>query len=124
MIKVYVAGKLSHDTTIGYIQNMHNMIKFAAELRAIGVSVYVPANDFLEGLVHGGFEYEDYFGNSQPWLLASDAVVLVPGWETSPDTKREIALAEKNNIPVYKNIDDFKDDFFDDKIKSVYGKRE
>jgi hypothetical protein len=103
MIKVYVAGKLNSDA-VGYIKNMHKMIKTAKLLRDNGFSVYVPCNDFLEGLVDGQFEYADYFDNSQPWLSSSDAVFLTPGWETSEGTKREIAFAESLQIPVFYSI--------------------
>ena len=112
--RIYIAGKLSADTPIGYIQNMHRMINTAKEVRDAGYSVYCPANDFLEGLVDGHFDYSAYFDNSQPWLLASDAVVLVPGWETSPGTKRELDLAAENNIPIYASV---KALVFDDKMK-------
>jgi hypothetical protein len=103
MKKVYIAGKLNADA-VGYIKNMHRMIKTAREVRNAGFSVYVPCNDFLEGLVDGKFDYEDYFNNSQPWLLAADAVFLTPGWGDSSGTKREVALATENNIPVFDNL--------------------
>ena len=109
MKKVYIAGKLN-DSAVGYIKNMYKMIKTAKEVRDAGYSVYVPCIDFLEGLVDGNFDYKDYFENSQPWLLSADAVVLVPGWETSEGTKREIKLANENNIPVYYSVVDLKTD--------------
>jgi len=103
--KVYIAGKLN-DSAVGYIKNCHNMIYWAHQVRLLGCAVYVPCLDFLEGLVAGSFDYEDYFENSQPWLLASDSVFVCPGWETSEGTKREIKIAEENNIPVIYKIDD------------------
>ena len=104
MRKVYIAGKLNDDAC-GYIKNMHRMIKCAREVRRIGFSVYVPGNDFLEGLVDGDFNYEEYFSNSQPWLAASDAVFLTPGWETSEGTKQEIEYAKQLGIPVFNSLD-------------------
>ena len=103
MKKVYIAGKLNSNAC-EYIKNMHRMIKTAREVRGLGFSVYVPGNDFLEGLVDGYFEYDEYFNNSQPWLDAADAVFLVPGWETSEGTKREIERAKLQNIPVFSNL--------------------
>ena len=103
MRKVYVAGKLNDDA-VGYIKNVHKMIKTAREVRKHGYAVYVPCNDFLEGLVDGDFGYGDYFDNSQPWLKAADAVFLVPGWETSTGTKREMELAERFNIPIFSDM--------------------
>lgn len=103
--RVYIAGKLNSDA-VGYIKNIHNMIYWAEKVRRAGFSVYIPAIDFIVGIVKGDLEYSDFFDNSQPWLLASDAVFLVPGWETSEGTKREIDTAHKNNIPVFKDINE------------------
>lgn len=105
MKKLYIAGKLNDDA-VGYIKNIYRMIKTARIARAAGYAVYVPCNDFLEGLVDGAFDYEEYFNNSQPWLLASDAIFLTPGWETSTGTAREIALAKENGIPVFEDIEE------------------
>ena len=103
MKKVYVAGKLNDDA-VGYIKNCHRMIKTARLVRDAGYSVYVPCNDFLEGLVDGEFDYHEYFNNSQPWLSVSDAIFLTPGWETSSGTKDEIKLATSLGIPVFEDI--------------------
>jgi hypothetical protein len=114
-VKVYIAGKLN-DMACDYIKNFHRMIKTAREVRRAGFAVYVPCNDFLEGLVDGAFEYPEYFDNSQPWLKSSEAVFLVPGWESSNGTKREIETAKKNQIPVFDNLDEMVLHF-----KSIYG---
>lgn len=102
-LRCYVAGALNADA-VGYIKNLHRMIKFARELRDLGVAVYVPGNDFLEGLVDGNFDYPDYFNNSQPWLLASDFIAVTPGWEESNGTARELVLAEDAGIPICFNL--------------------
>ena len=104
MIRVYVAGALNSDA-VGYIKNAHRMIKTARELRKYGFSVYVPANDFLEGIVDGSFEYTDYFNNGQEWLKVSQAMFLTPGWESSMGTLREIEVAASLEIPTFKDID-------------------
>ena len=111
MNKIYIAGKLSHDDAVGYIQNCNRMIVTAKLVRDNGYAVYVPCNDFLEGIVNGDFTYEDYFENSQPWLLSSDGVFLTPGWETSPGTKREMQLAIEHDIPVFDDIDNMNKHF-------------
>jgi hypothetical protein len=87
---------------------MHIMIKTARQLRALGLSVYVPCNDFLEGLVDGGFDYEDYFKNSQPWLECADFIFVCSNWETSEGTKREVARAMEMGIPVFYDITSLK----------------
>jgi len=99
---VYVAGKLNSDA-VGYIRNIHLMIKEARKLRIYKehLSVYVPANDFLEGVVCGDFDYDNYFQNSQAILERSDAVYVCPNWESSQGTKREIEYAEEMGIPAF-----------------------
>jgi hypothetical protein len=110
MKKVYVAGKLSDDA-VGYIKNVHRMIKTAREIRNAGYAVYVPCNDFLEGLVDGEFNYKEYFDNSQPWLKSADALFLTPGWETSTGTAKEIKTANQWKIPVFQSIEDMNKHF-------------
>lgn len=105
--KVYVAGKLN-DVAVGYVHNLHVMCQYAKQVRDAGFSVYVPGNDIVEGLVIGSYTYDDFFDNSQPWLLASDYVFVCPGWETSNGTKREIALAQEHDIPVFFKVEDLK----------------
>lgn len=102
-ILVYVAGKLNSNA-VGYIKNIHSMIKEGEKLRKEGLYVYIPANDFLEGVVCGNFEYKDYFDNSQVMLERSDAVYVCPNWESSDGTKKEIELAVSLNIPVFYEI--------------------
>jgi hypothetical protein len=84
---VYIAGKLNADAC-GYIKNMHFMIKFSKAVRDLGCCVYTPCNDFLEGLVDGNFNYNDYFNNSQPFLLRCDAIFVCPNFNESSGTKR------------------------------------
>jgi len=105
MKRVYIAGKLNDDAC-GYIKNIHRMITWSEKVRKLGFAVYVPGIDFLQGVIFGNWEYADYFNNSQPWLDVSDAVFLVPGWETSEGTKREITRAREHNIPVFTDLDD------------------
>lgn len=103
--RVYVAGKLNDDA-VGYIKNLHVMIKAADAARRAGYAVFIPGMDFLAGLVFGNWTYADYFENSQPWLLASDAVLVLSNWRRSKGTQREIALARQHKIPVFFSLDD------------------
>lgn len=109
-IKVYVAGKLNDDA-VGYIKNVHRMIKTARKVREAGYCVYVPCNDVLEGFVDGNFDYHEYFDNSQPWLMSADAVFLVQGWESSTGTRREMETADANNIPIFDSIEKMDEHF-------------
>lgn len=100
---IYIAGKLNDDAC-NYIKHCHRMIKHARKVRELGFAVMVPCLDILEGLIDGSFDYEDYFQNNIPILSRCDAVSLVPGWETSNGTAREIQIATEKNIPVFKTI--------------------
>jgi len=101
--KIYIAGKLN-DMACDYITNVHKMIIWSECVRKEGFAVFVPGIDFLQGLVFGDWEYSDYFDNSQPWLAASDAIFVTPGWEESEGTKREMKLAKELNIPIFLSI--------------------
>jgi len=101
--RVYVAGKLNDDA-VGYLYNVHKMMETAEACRLAGFSVFIPAIDLLCGIKHGYSSYEDYFENGQPWLMASDAVLLTPGWESSKGTAAEIATAESLGIPVFTEL--------------------
>ena len=103
MKRIYIAGKLN-DLAVNYLLNVHKMMITAEEVRKAGYSIYVPAIDLLMGIAFGYTKYEDYFNNSQPWLEASDAIFLTPGWETSKGTEKEIQTAWKNDIPVFDDL--------------------
>lgn len=101
--RVYIAGKLN-DNAVNYLHNVHLMMETAEAARLAGFSVFIPAIDLLCGIKYGYSSYEEYFENGQPWLMASDAVLLTPGWETSKGTAAEIATAESLGIPVFKEL--------------------
>lgn len=100
MHRIYVAGALNGMAT-DYIKNLHRMIKYANEIRKNGYAVFVPGLDFLQGIISGTWGYNDYFNNSYSWLQVSEAMFVVPGWEKSKGTKREIKKAEAIGIPVF-----------------------
>ncbi len=111
MKKVYVAGKLNDDA-VGYIQNIHRMIVIANAAREVGFAVFVPCIDILQGIVAGNWTYREYFDNSQPWLIASDAVLVVKeGYKNSKGTMREIETAKKHDIPVFFSLKEMQEYF-------------
>jgi len=104
-ILIYIAGKLNDDAC-GYISNLHNMIYWDDKIRKLGFCTFCPGYDFLGGLLAGDWDYNEYFDNNQVILERCDAMFLVPGWETSEGTKREIVRAEENEIPVFDCAED------------------
>lgn len=101
-VLIYIAGALNADA-VYYIQNLHRMIKWDIRIRDLGFSTFCPGYDFLGGLVAGYWLYKDYFGNNQAILSRCDAVFLVPGYNRSKGTNKEITEAFKLNIPVFHN---------------------
>lgn len=104
MLKIYIAGKLN-GMACDYNKNLHNMIVWSEKVRRLGYAVFVPALDFLVGVVIGDLDYLDYFNNSQPWLAASDAMFVTPGWESSKGTAKEIEYAKSLGIPVFFDLE-------------------
>jgi len=102
--RCYIAGALNAEHAIGYLQNVHKMIAFADKVSNIGYSVFIPALDMLWAIQCGDMTYDKVFDNSQPWLDVSDCVALVPHWEDSHGTHREIARAGGNNIPTHQDL--------------------
>lgn len=105
MKKVYIAGALNSDA-VGYVNNMHTMIRCAEQVRREGFAVYVPCLDILMGLCSGQYTYKDYFDNSQPFLLACDAVFVCQNSEFSKGTQDEIKTAKDVGIPVFDDVRD------------------
>lgn len=98
--RVYIAGKLNAPAVM-YIKNVHNMIVVGNLVRKRGFSVFVPALDVLIGFLDGQMHYEDYFENNVEWLKVSDYMLVLPGWEDSEGTQKEIEIAEEHSIPVF-----------------------
>ncbi len=98
--RIYIAGKLNDDAC-DYIKNVREMITTAEEVRKEGFAVFIPGLDLLAGLVNGTWNYEDYFDNSQPFLLNSNGVYVGTNWRTSRGTIREIKIADEGKVPVF-----------------------
>jgi len=108
---IYIAGKLSAPEATEYIKNAHNIIKLANQIqKKFNCGVYSPANDFLQGIVSGQMNYDDYFNNTQEWLKRSSGMYLVPEWKNSSGVQKEIEYAKQCNIPIFENwfeLEDF-----------------
>ena len=100
-MKIYLAGPYSGDNVISVLSNIRQGIQAAADLMRKGHIVYCPFLDFLIGLMPGeAIPQEIYQVNSLAWINCCDLLLLLPGWETSNGTKREIKEAESHGIPV------------------------
>ena len=116
MKAIYIAGKLNDDA-VGYLHNVHKMMTVAEEARLAGFAPFVPAIDLLMGIKFGYSKYEDYFDSSQAWLIRSDAVLLVEGWQTSKGTRLEIDTARDHGIPIFESLYEMVAYFNGDKVE-------
>lgn len=101
--KVYIAGKIS-DYGVKHLSNMSKFFDMQDRLIRLGFAPLNPAADFMLGLRHDDYTYNMYFDPNAEWLKVSDAVLVLPGWETSEGAKREIKIAEKFCIPVFYDV--------------------
>lgn len=99
MKNVYVAGRYRGKSEYEVTQNIRAAEDVGVALLRAGHVPWIPHKAFA---YLGGAADDSVFLNADLWLMRKcDAVVVVPGWETSSGTKAEIAEAEKRGIPVF-----------------------
>ena len=47
------------------------------------------------------FTHEDFMRMDLEWVKRSDAMAMVPGWNSSKGAREEFDLAQKLNMPIY-----------------------
>jgi len=111
-ICVYVAGAYNAPTAVEMFNNMRKGMRTAMKLMGlteVELNPFCPWLDFHYALVGDGEEnaitLERFYRYSIAWLRRSDYVLLVPGWENSKGTKRELEVAREENIPVFESIE-------------------
>lgn len=108
MIRVYVAGAYSSDKITDMLGNMRRGIALSVKVLQAGYAPFCPWLDFQFGLL-AEIPLDTYYEYSMTWLRASDAVLLVPGWEGSVGVKAEMEEAKRLGIPVFWTLDEMKD---------------
>ena len=114
MRRVYVAGAYSSDTTIGTLTNIRKGMRLATEVMLAGYATFCPWFDHqVVFQLRDGEELdkEHYQQQSIAWLEVCHAVLLVPGWENSGGTNREIAIAEGLCMPIFESLEELKGHF-------------
>lgn len=96
----YIAGALNADAN-QYTKNVHLMNVWAEKIRKLGYAVFIPGNDLLLAVIDGTLSYGDVFANSQPFLEVAHIMFVVPGWEQSKGTARELVTAKKYGVQIY-----------------------
>jgi hypothetical protein len=101
MKRVYIAGPYSGGDIITILHNIRQGIQKASILMREGYAVFCPFLDFLIALMPGEtISKEIYQVNSMEWVECCDVMYVLPGWENSEGTKREIAKAKGLGMPI------------------------
>lgn len=105
-IRVYVAGPYSSSVSqVGILENIYEGVKHCRMLLDLGFAPFCPWLDCLYVIGHGPMAVESLQESGIAWLKASQAMLLLPGWEKSKGTLREKELAELWGIPIFYSVD-------------------
>ena len=111
MKRIYVAGPYSANNVITILDNIRRGIRASVEVLLAGYAPFCPWLDYqfqfvlLQGETLNVSHYYEY---SLAWLRVADAMLVLPGYETSKGTLAEIEEAHELGIPVFYSLDDLK----------------
>ena len=109
MKRIYVAGPYSADNVISVLDNMRKGMSLSKDVFLAGFAPFCPWLDyhFTLMLKHGEkLTVEDYYNYSMAWLEASDAILVLPNWQSSKGTVMELERAKELSIPIFYTLDD------------------
>lgn len=108
MKRIYVAGPYSADNVLDVLKNIGRGEKCCAEIFKLGMAPFCPWHDksYITDNYDEDFTVQQFYDFSIAWLKVSDALFLVPGWEKSQGTIKEIEIAENIGIPTFESFDD------------------
>ena len=107
--RIYVAGGMSDPDCLEFLANLRRGIRVSAELLLMGFAPYSPFIDFQFFLTLRNNEKitgEMIKAYAMAWLEVSEAVLVLPDYESSKGTITEIKRAEELGIPVYYSIEE------------------
>ena len=106
MYMIYVAGPIRAKTEWERTQNIRRAEAVALELWKAGFAVHCPHKN-TEGM-SGACPEGTFLAGDLEILRRCDAMVLLPGWETSEGSRNELVYAKERGIPMvlaYSNLD-------------------
>ena len=109
--RIYIAGPLTpksenQNHAVEYLGNCRAMLQAWLELARAGWHPFCPAVDFVFFFLSDGLTEKLVKENSLAWLEATEAIVLLPGWENSFGSKVEFELAVKLGKKVFYSLED------------------
>jgi nucleoside 2-deoxyribosyltransferase len=109
MKRVYIAGSYSADNVLDVLDNMRRGMRAGVEVLLAGYAPFVPWFDFhFQLMLQEGekLTVEQYYEYSLAWLAVSDAVLVLPNSELSHGTQKEIGMATRLGIRVYRSLEE------------------
>jgi len=91
---------------VEYIFNVRDMVLISNALMVKGWAPYCPGTDFFNFLLSTGKQQliKKVFAVDLAWLEASDAILMMPGWETSPGSCGEYSRAVELEMPIFYSV--------------------
>lgn len=99
-MRIYLAGKFSDDNILGCLNNIHDGIKMAVKLLKEGHAPFCPWLDHQFQFFDKTLVADDYYNYSLAWLEVAEEVWVLPNYETSKGTLKEIERAKELRIPI------------------------
>jgi len=110
--RIYIAGAITPTSkdkhpVLEYCANVASFLATGTALYRRGFAPYIPALDILIVIWGwGNFKPEDFFDTSMAYLAVADAVLVLPEFENSVGTRRELEYASKHGIPIFYDLED------------------
>jgi hypothetical protein len=110
--RIYIAGAISPTSknrhpVLEYCGNVASFLATGTALYRRGFAPYIPALDMLIAIWGwGNFKPEDFYETSLAYLAAADAMLVLPDYENSIGTKKELEYAKEHAIPIFYDVDD------------------
>jgi len=101
---IYVAGRYTGANAWEIAENVRAAERVAYEVALLGVMPLCPHANTAH--FYGTKSAEFWYEGTLELLRRCDALVLVPGWETSKGVAAELAEAEARKIPVFKTLNE------------------
>ena len=103
---VYVAGRFRAPTHWGIVQNVRAAEAVALDVWRLGAAALCPHMNTAN--FQGAAPDEVWLEGTLEMLRRCDAIITVPGWETSVGTKIEVDEAKRLSLPVFNSIPDLR----------------